>query len=196
MKLEVIASNPFDHADAVNRGVEADEMVSTSQHVMVRRVIYREALTGEVYEFITTVYDLPPGVIAWSYKRRWEIEKVFDQLKNKLCEAKAWGSSATAKEMQAQFLCLAHNLLELLELRLASDHGVVDQAGRRRAKRRLDDYVNGAAKRKRCVSSLLTAPFRPLQRSIKLLRWLRAHWLSPAPLNQILPLLRRLYSSP
>lgn len=195
MKLEVLAPNSFDRADAINRGVESDDMVSTSQHVMVRRVRYREPLSGEAYEFITTAYDLPPGVIAWLYKRRWDIEKVFDQLKNKLNEAKAWASSATAKEMQAHFLCMAHNLLELLERRLAVDHGVRNEAGLRRAKHRLDNYIEKLTKQNRSPSSLLTASARPLQRSIKLLRWLRTHWLSPVPLHQILTHLQRLYST-
>jgi len=39
---------------------------------------------------------------------RWQ--KVFDELKNKLEEGQAWASSATAKTMQAQFLCLAHHI--------------------------------------------------------------------------------------
>jgi hypothetical protein len=30
-------------------------------------------------------------------------------------EKKAWGSSPTAKSTQAQFLCLTHNLMVLLE---------------------------------------------------------------------------------
>jgi hypothetical protein len=34
---------------------------------------------------------------------RWQ--KVFGELKNKLEEGQAWASSATAKTMQAQFLC-------------------------------------------------------------------------------------------
>jgi hypothetical protein len=40
------------------------------------------------------------------------------QVKNKLGETKAWASSATAKAMQAHFLCLAHNLMILCEAEL------------------------------------------------------------------------------
>ena len=40
---------------------------------------------------------LPPGLLAFIYKKRWDIEKVFDQFKNKLMENKAWEKSGNAK---------------------------------------------------------------------------------------------------
>jgi IS4 transposase len=92
-----------------------------NQSTLVRRVTYRDPVSGKLFEFITTVFDVPAGVIASLYKRRWDIEKVFDELKNKLNESKAWATSPTAKKMQAHFLCLAHNLLELLTRRLAAE---------------------------------------------------------------------------
>ena len=151
-------------------------------------------MSGKLFEFITTVFDVPPGVIASLYKRRWDIEKVFDELKNKLNESKAWATSPTAKEMQAHFLCLAHNLLELLTRRLAAEHQIRDEAGLRRQQKRLDQQKAAAAKKGRILSSLLTASLRPLQRSIKLIRWLRTHWFFSAPLAQFLPRLIRLYA--
>jgi len=30
-----------------------------------------------------------PGVLAWLYKRRWDIEKTYDTVKNKMEESKA-----------------------------------------------------------------------------------------------------------
>jgi len=42
----------------------------------------------------------------------WRLnQKVFNELKTKLVEKKAWGSAAVAKATQSQFPCLAHNLL-------------------------------------------------------------------------------------
>jgi len=46
---------------------------------------------------------IPPGLIARIYKMRWDIEKVYDEMKNKLDEQKAWASTPTAKTMQAHF---------------------------------------------------------------------------------------------
>ena len=168
--------------------------MTTGQSTLVRRVTYRDPVSGKLFEFITTVFDVPPGVIASLYKRRWDIEKVFDELKNKLNESKAWATSPTAKKMQAHFLCLAHNLLELLTRRLAAEHQIRDEAGLRRQQKRLDQQKAAAAKKGRILSSLLTASLRPLQRSIKLIRWLRTHWFSSAPLAQFLPRLIRLYA--
>jgi IS4 transposase len=64
---------------------------------------------------ITHEMDLPPGVIVELYRRRWEAEKVFDQIKNKLGEKKAWATSLVAKEAQAQLVAITHNLLLLYE---------------------------------------------------------------------------------
>ena len=37
-----------------------------------------------IFSFLTSEYTLPPGVIAHLCRLRWEIEKTFDELKNKL----------------------------------------------------------------------------------------------------------------
>ena len=58
---------------------------------------------------------LPPGVLAGLYRRRWEVEKVFDELKNKLGEKKAWGTSPVAKAAQGQLVALTHNLMLIYE---------------------------------------------------------------------------------
>ncbi|MCX6936885.1 MAG: hypothetical protein NTU80_03155 [Verrucomicrobia bacterium] len=137
-------------------------------------------------EFITSEFNLPPGLIAWIYQRRWAVAKVFDQLKNKLEETKAWSSRAEAKIAQAHFLCLTHNLMELLARRVATEQGIRDQAGERRAAARRAKQARDAAARKQSVGNLLITLLRPLQRSVKFIRWLRTHWRSHAPLNAAL----------
>jgi hypothetical protein len=165
---------------------------------MVRRVRYQpapgESRQAEVMEFITTEFTLPAGLIAWLYARRWEVEKVFDQLKNKLEESKAWASTPQAKCTQANFLCLTHNLLELLSRRLAQEQNLRDRAGEKRAAERQAKREAAAAKTGRPLSAVLAKIIRPLQLSLKFIRWLRTHWLSPAPLLQLLPHLRSLYA--
>jgi IS4 transposase len=85
----------------VNQGVVADELLGTSQGVMVRRVTYRDPVGGENFFFLTNEQTLPPGILAHLYRLRWDIEKVFDEFKNKLSEKKAWASGATAKTVHA-----------------------------------------------------------------------------------------------
>ena len=72
---------------------------------------YVDPLPGTASEFLSNEMDLPPGVLAELYRRRWDVEKVFDELKNKLGQKKAWGTSLVSKEAQALFLVLTHNLL-------------------------------------------------------------------------------------
>ncbi|MGH8016910.1 MAG: hypothetical protein ACREIA_01255, partial [Opitutaceae bacterium] len=66
MKPEVIGSHPFDADDPVNRGVEADELAGYSTAYM-RRIRYRDPATDELFVFLTTCYNLRPGVIALLY---------------------------------------------------------------------------------------------------------------------------------
>lgn len=188
------AIRPFDLNDPINQGILSDQTVLTEGGVELRMVQYINPLDGKLYEFVTSVFDLPPGLIAWLYHRRWDIEKVFDQFKNKLFEAKAWGTTATAKRIQAKLLCLTHNLLELFEHRLLINHDIRNEAELARQKSRLARNLAALAHRRLSLSSLYTRFVQPLQRSLKLLRWLRAHWSSSAPLSQLLPHLRRLFA--
>ena len=106
----------FDREDPINRGVIADQLVTNaSSQVTFRYIKYRCPNTGLEYEFVTNHMKIRPGVLAWLYKRRWDIETTYDTFKNKMNECKAWARSANAKTMQAQFLCLAHNRMLLME---------------------------------------------------------------------------------
>ncbi len=87
----------------------------------MRRITYDDPITGKIYRFITNELTLPPGLIAFLYKLRWDIEKIFDQVKNKLLEQKAWAKSATAKIQQAHFIALAHNLMVLLNHQIQTE---------------------------------------------------------------------------
>lgn len=191
--FSVMSILPFDMNDPDNQGVFSDTRVMTEDRVELRWVNYVDPLTGSMLEFVTNLFDVPPGIIAWLYKQRWHIEKVFDQFKNKLFEAKAWATSATAKNIQAEFLCLTHNLLQLFEQYL-EQQGIRNEAELARQKKRLADQVREVKRLKRAWSSLLNRFIPPLQRSIKLLRWIRVHWFASTPLTSILPHLRTLYA--
>ena len=71
---------------------------------MKKTLKYKCPISGKTYGFVTSLSNVPPGLIAYLYKTRWDIEKIFDQVKNKLAEKKAWATSDTAKKMQAQFI--------------------------------------------------------------------------------------------
>ena len=195
MKLEVIGQNPWDRADPRNQGVLADELVSTSQGVSVRRVRYRCPLRGEEFSFLTSECTLPPGIIAHLYRLRWEIEKVFDELKNKLGETKAWASAPEAKAAQAHFLCMAHNLMVRCESQLEREHGLRNQAELARRARRLEKEEERLAKQKATLPVLVRALQRLTVRSVKFIRWLRVQLFARPHHEPDIATLRHLYAT-
>jgi hypothetical protein len=136
-------------------------------------ICYVDPLTATAYEFLTNELEAPPGVLAELYRRRWTVEKVFDQVKNKLGQQQAWGSSLGAKETQAQFIVLTHNLLVCYEDRLEKLHGVTNAAEDERRDRRASSAGETAASRGSPLSPLVVQARRATQSSVKFLRWLR-----------------------
>ena len=187
MKLEVIGEYQWSRECKQNRGVIADEIVATSQGVSVRRVTYHDADTAITFDYLTNLpASIPPGVVAKLYKSRWDIEKVFDEFKNKLVEKKSWASSATAKTQQARLLCLTHNLLTLMEQKIKDKDGVYNRAEfERRAKRERElqksrqtdsdgKSENGTPQvNERAIPQHV--PQRLSQRTVKFIRWLKNH---------------------
>ena len=137
-----------------------------------------------------------PGLLVKLYRMRWDIEKVYDEFKNKLLEEKAWATSATAKCMQGEFLCLAHNLMGLHEDLLLREHGIVNEAENRRRETRLKKEQETARKAGRAVPPLRQALQRCTQRTVKFVRWLRVFLFRDAPWTSIVDALRMVYRTP
>lgn len=173
MVYDWIESRVVDRRDKRNRGVTEDRVVMTREGQKMRIIYYTEPEGGKTYEFLTNEMDLPPGVIAELYRRRWEVEKVFDEIKNKLSEKKAWGTSLEAKAAQGQLVAITHNLLLIYEGRLEREHGVSNQAEDRRRDKRTKALAKIARQAGREISSLLLEARRATQRSVKFVRWLR-----------------------
>jgi hypothetical protein len=52
--------------------------------------VTRHPLSGTLYTYLTNLpVSEPPGIVALLYKSRWDVEKVFDEFKNKLGETKS-----------------------------------------------------------------------------------------------------------
>lgn len=166
----------FDRDAEVNAGVVADSLWGgSSQGVSMRVVDYEDPLTGKAYQFLTSLTDfnIPPGVIAHLYRMRWDIEKVFDEVKNKLHETKAWASSETAKSIQANLICITHNLLRMFENLLETEYGIINEAEHQRKNRRLATDQKKAEKAGRTLPVLIERLQRYTQVSVKFIRWLR-----------------------
>lgn len=172
MKLTILGKYDFDRNDPRNAGVIDDQMVGNSSGSMIRRILYTDPVSGKDYSFITNEFTLPPGILAFIYKERWNLEKVFDEVKNKLHEKKAWAKSDTAKCIQAKLIALTLNLLLIFERTLEAEEGITDEKVQKLRRERLEKDLAKAADEGRKLSSMLTAPKRATQRSVQFIRWL------------------------
>ena len=197
MNLAKQGDCPRDPEDPVNTGIVADELVAPLTHGrMARRITFVDPASGAHWQVLTNEMNLPPGLVVKLYLMRWDLEKVFDEFKNKFLERKAWASSATAKCMQAVFLCLTRNLLVLQQQVLRQEHGIINEAEDRRRAQRLTKEKAAAKKAGRVLSPLKEALQRCTQHSVKFIRWLRSYLFRNAPWDQMLAALREIYRTP
>jgi len=184
----------WDKNDSRNRGVLTDWRVTSREGHALRIISCLDRQSGKTYEFLTNEMDLPPGVLAELYRRRWEVEKVFDEVKNKLGQKKAWASSLEAKETQAQMIALAHNLLVSYERELETGHGVSNEAEDRRRAERQKRAAEECARMGTPLPRLLLLARRATQRSVKFLRWLRQALREKLAEAAAVPRLKQLYA--
>ncbi len=167
----------FDPADVRNEGVQSDRLVGTSCGVQLRRILYTDPKDGHSYSFLTNEMTLPAGLLVLIYKHRWDIEKVFHQLKSKMNERKSWASTPEAKTNHALFECLTHNLLLLLETHLRKSEGLTDEVEKGKKIIRRKSRINRAGELLGPDSNFINqAVQRATQRTVRFIRWLRS-WI-------------------
>jgi Transposase DDE domain. len=84
---EAIKEN--DIGDDVDQGVIKDEIISVEvkkegkpiKNMELRRIVYWDDEHKRCFEFITNLKEMDAGHIALIYKKRWQIELLFKQLK-------------------------------------------------------------------------------------------------------------------
>jgi len=190
MDIQVIGLRPgFDKEDPRNAGVTADEYVSPGEGgSMLRRVSYTDA-KGKTYKYLTTEMKLPAWVIVLLFKQRWDIEKVFDEVKNKMLERKSWASGDTAKKVHANFICLTHNLMVLLEDEIEKTDGIGNTSEKKRKSKREKEA------RKSGAGYVATAIQRFTVRSVKFVRWLRNFIYRETSWSDALARLAKIYAT-
>lgn len=194
MTRDLVGQLSWERQAPINQGIIDDVLVATSQGVAVRRVTYRNPVDGELFEFLTNELELPPGLIAHLYRVRWDIEKAFDEFKNKLGQKKAWASSPTAKSIHAQMLCLTHTLLLLFETAVVEAAGIRNLAEDARRERRLLHVEATLAKAGDRLPEAVRTLLRCTQHSVKLIRWLRSSLRNRTSCATALLRLRELYA--
>ena len=183
----------FDTKDPVNAGIESDLLMSSGNGFPIRLITYVCPATAERYQFLTSENTLPPGIIAFLYKMRWDIEKVFDEVKIKCREKKSWGSSQETKDAQAHFICIAHNLMLLLEDQLATENKISNERESKRKIKRAESCRTTAEKAGKVFAPMYLQIHRMSQRCVIFIRWLRNHLRSQGLWDPSLTALRRIY---
>jgi hypothetical protein len=135
----------------------------------------------------------PPGLIAQLYRMRWDIEKVFDVFKNKFGEIKAWAKSKYAKEMQAIFITLAHNLVTRLESEIQIESGLKNETNEKRQQKRLSEAQEKVVEQGERLPKLYEDWQRIKQTGVTFIRWLRGQIFATTSWLESLALLRQTY---
>lgn len=115
---------PFDKTDPINNGIKEYYMAGfASSHRIFHIVTIIDPKTGDELKFVTNLpMKFRPGLIAWLYFKRWDIEKIFDTFKNDLKETKAWTSSRTSLIKQTYMIAFTYNIMRLIhEMIIKSD---------------------------------------------------------------------------
>lgn len=196
MNLQVIGENPYDLTLSGNTGIITDQIMGTNMGVSIRRVTFRDPETDVVYRYLTNLpVSVPPGIVALLYKSRWDVEKVFDEFKNKLGETKSWASSATAKTNQARLICLTHNLMTLMEEVIRARSGVRNQAELSRKKKVREKRIEAVRAQTNggIIPHINHAAERLTQRTVKFIRWLKNHLDLERDWDEAMAKLSRIY---
>lgn len=196
MLMETVRLHDWDESDPHNAGVWSDQSVMSPEGHQLRRVTYVCPESLKRYEFITNLpLSVPPGLVAHLYKMRWEIEKVFDQIKNKFGVRQAWSNNRNAKKMQAIFICLAHNLMLLLEQKIEQEEGIRNEPEIKRRAERLLLLQMKLESRGQVLPLWQRKINRMSQRSVKFVRWMEEHfWRQSTTWCASIGSLRHLYA--
>ncbi|MFV0520952.1 MAG: IS4 family transposase [Mangrovibacterium sp.] len=109
----------FDIPDECDSGVLKDEEISLEYGInkehshRARRIAYWDSSNKRLFEFVTNNFELSAEDIALIYKKRWQIELLFKQLKQNFPLKYFLGESSNAIEIQIWVAMLA-NLISTL----------------------------------------------------------------------------------
>ncbi len=189
----ICSQNSIDKNDPRNEGISGDYLVGNKNGEAMRRIIYTDPRDGANYTYITNEMTIPAYQLVIIYKHRWDIEKVFYQLKSKMEERKSWASSPTAKSHQAIFECLAHNLCLLMEEQMKRE-GLKDEVEEKKAEAREKGRKNRDGKALAPPSNFIgQAIKRATHRTARFIRWLQSALYMQCSTAQAMVMLNRVW---
>lgn len=115
------ARKEFNIPDQADSGVLKDEEIilrygkNKQQEHRSRRIAYWDSKSERPFEFITNNFEMAAEKIALIYKRRWQIELLFKQLKQNFPLKYFLGDNENAIEIQIWSAMLANLLLTLIK---------------------------------------------------------------------------------
>ena len=119
-----VAGEEFDIPDDADSGVLKDEEIEMSygqnkqQKHKARRIAYWDSVNKRLFEFITNNFELTAQEIALIYKKRWQIELLFKQLKQNFPLKYFLGDNENAIIIQIWAVMLANLLLTILKSKI------------------------------------------------------------------------------
>jgi hypothetical protein len=187
----ICSPDRLDRSEPRNEGVVSDHLVVTSNGVQLRRIVYTNPEDCVTYTYLTNDFTLPACLLVLLYKHRWDIEKIFHQLKSKMKERKSWASAPEAKKSHAVFLCLAHNLLLLFEKHIEQTEGLRDEVEEKKQAGRIKAKPGIIRIARSFINSALT---RATQRTQRFIRWVRVRLYQEVPWNESMARLREIWA--
>jgi len=118
------ARKEFDIPDDADSGVLKDEEIilyygdKKKEEHRARRIAYWDSENERLFEFITNNFELSAEKIALIYKKRWQIELLFKQLKQNFPLKYFLGDNENAIEIQIWTAMLANLLITLVRSRI------------------------------------------------------------------------------
>ncbi len=118
------ARKEFDIPDGADSGVLKDEEIillygaNKMKEHKSRRIAYWDNENGRLFEFITNNMELEAEKVAYIYKKRWQIELLFKQLKQNFPLKYFLGDNENAIEVQIWAAMLANLLITLVKSKL------------------------------------------------------------------------------
>lgn len=114
----------FDIPDGADSGVLKDDEIvlrygeNKKHEHRARRIAYWDSEKSRLFEFITNNFELTAEKVVLIYKKRWQIELLFKQLKQNFPLKYFLGDNENAIEIQIWAALLANLLLTLIKSRL------------------------------------------------------------------------------
>jgi len=114
------AKEEFDIPEDADNGVLKDEEIilyygeNKKQQHLARRIVYWDNDNNRLFEFICNNFELSAEKIALIYKKRWQIELLFKQLKQNFPLKYFLGDNENAIEIQIWTAMLANLLITLV----------------------------------------------------------------------------------